>query len=148
MAAILIVAHAPLASTMRQLVAHVMPDAQDAVVAIDVDPDLPADGVVRRLREEVERRAGADVLVLGDVYGATPCNLAASLCSDRVRVLAGLNLSMLWRAVAHRNDPIADLERIALDGARQGIMKLGATSPQNQARRAIADGQDHHHHSQ
>ncbi|MFN0183529.1 MAG: PTS sugar transporter subunit IIA [Aquabacterium sp.] len=145
----MIIAHAPLASAMRSMVAHVVPDAQDAVMAFDVEADLDVEVTRRRLQQLVISLPEDDLLVLTDVYGATPCNLAAALCRQpRVKVLAGLNLSMLWRAVAHRSAPIAELERIAMEGARQGIIRLGSTSPQNQKLPLTPDDQGHNNQSQ
>ena len=86
-------------------------------------------------------------LVLTDLFGATPCNIARQLAEHPgVRVVAGVNVSMLWRALNYRQKPLDEMVALALAGAAQGVMPVGVTRPQNQAQKpASHDSIDRHH---
>jgi PTS system mannose-specific IIA component len=69
------------------------------------------------------------VIVLSDVYGATPCNIAARLAArPEVRVLAGVNLPMLLRVVCYRTTPLDTLVDKALSGGAKGIQAVSQPS--------------------
>jgi len=78
----------------------------------------------QRARAALARCAGsAGVLILADVLGATPCNVAQRLLTDeRMRLLAGVNLPMLLRALTYRAEPLADMAQRALDGGMRGVV--------------------------
>ncbi len=125
---ILIIAHTPLASALRQCVAHVFPDRMDGVLALDVGPDDSVPDSLKTARRILLSRGNSPVLFLTDVLGATPCNVARQLLSDRPsRLVAGVNLPMLWRAVAYQNVPLDEWVDKALQGGAQGLVQVDAT---------------------
>lgn len=64
------------------------------------------------------------------MYGATPANIAGQLAKvDGVRVLAGVNLPMLVRAVCYRTTPLDTLVDKALAGSTKGIHEIAAGTP-------------------
>ena len=68
---------------------------------------------------------GDGVLVLTDIYGATPSNIAARLLRPgRVEGIAGVNLPMLIRALSYREEPLAALVQKALAGGAEGITRM------------------------
>ena len=68
---------------------------------------------------------GDGVLVLTDIFGASPSNLALKLLEPgRVEGLAGVNLPMLIRALTYRDKGMETLLMRARDGGRDGIIKL------------------------
>jgi len=144
---IVVIAHAPLASALRQCVLHVFPDAANAVVALDVPANQPPDETLAQARVLAQQLGSEHVLVLTDLFGATPCNVALRLV-DGVpsRLLAGVNLPMLLRAVTYRHESLDMLVSRALAGGTQGIIPVAVTAPQNQTRRA--HDQNHHDHQQ
>lgn len=145
---ILLIAHAPLASALRQCVLHVFPDAQDAVVALDVQPNVPPEETLSQARLLLSQMDRAQTLVVTDVFGATPCNVAQRLVDGvRSKLITGVNLPMLLRTVSYRHESLDALISRALIGATQGVMQVAVTAPQNQARRATHD-QDHRDHQQ
>ena len=82
----------------------------------------------------------SQVLVLADVFGATPCNVAQKLVDGvRSRLVAGVNLPMLLRAVTYRHEPLETLVQRALAGGTAGVMQVAAAAPQNQAKRKHSD---------
>lgn len=151
MNAILLIAHAPLANALRQCVLHVFPDSGNAVVAIDVQPNLSPDetlGSARIALDQLSHQSGIKgVLVLTDIFGATPSNVAQKLVDGvSSRLITGVNLPMLLRAVSYRHEPLDTLVSRAVVGGTQGVMQVAITAPQNQPRRN--HDQEEHDHQQ
>ena len=149
MNAILLIAHAPLAGALREAALHVFPDAGADLVAVDVRAeDAPEASLAAAQAALAGLPAGSGVLILVDVCGATPCNVATRLDDGpRSRGIAGVNLPMLLRALTYRHEPLPDLFDKALAGGSQGIIPVGATPPPQQPQRAN-HGQERDHHQQ
>src|SRR5512133_3631152 len=148
---ILIIAHAPLAHALRTCALHVFPDCGADVAAIDVQPNLPPEETLAMARIAMDQlarpRASDGVLVLTDIFGATPCNVAQKLVDGVTsRLITGVNLPMLLRSVSYRNEPLEALVSRAVVGGTQGVMQVAITAPQNQARRN--NDQDQYDHQQ
>jgi mannose PTS system EIIA component len=149
--AILLIAHAPLAHALRQCALHVFPDCGGQVMAIDVQPNLPPEETLSMARiamDQLTRQAGVTgVLVLTDIFGATPSNVAQKLVDGvHSRLITGVNLPMLLRAVSYRNETLDALMSRAVIGGTQGVMQVAITAPQNQPRRNHEH--DHRDHQQ
>jgi mannose PTS system EIIA component len=131
MAGILIIAHAPLATALRECIAHIYGGCPARIGALDVLPDSDPAEVVAQANSEIERlREDNGALVLTDMFGATPSNIAARLATvPEVRVLAGVNLPMLVRAVCYRATPLDTLVEKALAGASKGVQTIGPSTP-------------------
>jgi mannose PTS system EIIA component len=131
MAGILIIAHTPLATALRECVAHVYGGLPARIGVIDVTPDCDPAQVVAFAYSEIERlKEENGALVLTDMFGATPSNIAARLSTlPNVRVLAGVNLPMLLRAVCYRTTPLETLVDTALAGATKGVHSIGPATP-------------------
>ena len=152
MNSVFVIAHAPLAQALRQCALHVFPDGEDDVRALDVLPDAQAEESLAAARVIMDallaRSPRALVLVLVDVFGATPCNIAARLVDGvRSRLVAGVNLPMLLRAMTYRNEPLEAQVQRAIAGGIGGVMQIAVTPPQNQ-KSANNSGQDLDHHQQ
>lgn len=150
MAAVLIVAHAPLATALKAVAGHVYPDGGHAVVALDVLPDATPDQVRDAARALMHGGSEADWLVLTDVFGATPSNAALLLADPQhVRVVTGVNVPMLWRTLCYADEPLDALVTRAIGGATQGVMHLAPARPQNQSQsHPSARDPVHRHHQQ
>jgi mannose PTS system EIIA component len=135
-AGLLIIAHSPLASALRECVLHVFADAADAVAAVDIRSDLPFDQLLEESRQAMAALNTQRTLVFTDVFGATPCNVAQKLVDGgHTRLIAGVNLPMLLRAMTYRREPIEALVARAMAGGVQGVMQVATAAPQNQARK-------------
>lgn len=149
MNAILLIAHAPLANALRQCALHVFPDCGPTVMAIDVQPNLSPDETLHAARIALDQLARVPqvkgVLVLTDIFGATPSNVAQKLVDgQRTRLITGVNLPMLLRSVSYRHEPLDSLVSRAVIGGTQGVMQVAISAPQNQAKRKHdPDEQDH-----
>lgn len=151
MNAILLIAHAPLANALRQCALHVFPDCGATVIAIDVQPNLSPEETLAAARIALEQLSQLPevrgVLVLADIFGATPSNVAQKLVDgSRSRLITGVNLPMLLRSVSYRHEPLESLVSRAVIGGTQGVMQVAITAPQNQPRRN--HDQDKHDHQQ
>jgi len=148
MPALFIIAHAPLASALRAAARHVFPELVDALAAYDVRPEAGEAQTEREAAQTLAALGDGPVLVLADVFGATPCNIAARLTEGRdARVVVGVNVPMLWRAITYRERPLDELQALALAGARMGVMQVAESRPQNQGRKPRSDDQaDGHDH--
>ena len=133
---IFIIAHTPLASALRQCVLHVFPDSASAVVAFDVQSDMPFENTLAGALRVMAELPDDHTLVLTDVFGATPCNVAQKIVSGpKLRLIAGVNLPMLLRAVTYRGEPLDGLVARAMAGGTQGVMQVANAAPQNQVRK-------------
>ena len=137
MIGIVVIAHAPLAAAMLACAHHVYGDDLPACRAIDVVADSDVDQQVERAAQAVASvETGSGVLILVDLFGATPANIAARLVKPgRVDVVAGLNLSMLLRVLCYRDSlSLSVMTEKAVAGGVSGIMKIASTPPQDQQR--------------
>ena len=126
MIGILIIAHGTLAESLIHCASHVLGKRPMRVrqlgVTIHDDPAaiLPqAQDLVAHLDD------GNGVLILTDIYGATPCNLASKLLQPgRVEGIAGVSLPMLIRALTYRDKPLEQMLAKAISGGRDGVVRM------------------------
>lgn len=147
---ILLIAHAPLAHALREAALHVFTDCGADVLALDVQAQAEPEDTLRAARELLPPADDTPMLVLTDIFGATPSNVALRLVEGRsnARVLAGVNMPMLLRAWCYRAESLENLVTRAQAGGTQGIVLAGGGSaPQNQGPRLHHDP-DHSHHQQ
>ena len=142
---ILIIAHAPLATAFLQCVRHVFPDNCVGVAALDVQPEMPPEETLAEAGIVLGQLGTPKTLVLTDMFGATPCNVAQKLADGmNTKLVTGMNLPMLLRAVCYRHESLDMLVARALAGATQGVMQVAVTAPQNQIQRKNDQDPDHH----
>jgi len=107
---------------------HIFGRLPSQLAALDVIPDEDPDVAVKAARELLKRiNDGSGVLVLTDLWGATPSRVASRLAeSDRVAVLAGVNLPMLVKGLTDRRrpQPLPDLVGRLLMGGRESVIQV------------------------
>ena len=149
MPSLLIVAHAPLASSLLAVARHVYPECSRTAAAVDVAAGGAPEAVAAQIQAALAELGAEEVLMLVDVFGATPCNAALAVADgQRVRVVAGVNVPMLWRTLCYAHMPLEDLVNRALAGATQGVMHVAVPRLQNQPNLPANHDQVHHHHQQ
>lgn len=121
-----IIAHAPLAGALKQCAEHVF--SHDPRIAERIEAfDIPADADTDRLRAQIANRlpkAPDSCLILTNLVGATPSNLAESLLeADNTAVLSGMNLPMVLTAVIHRDEPLEDVVRLVSEAGLASAAK-------------------------
>ena len=149
MPGLMIIAHAPLASSLKAVAEHTFPDCSRVLEALDVSPDMPIEEVEARAREMLARVRNPEALIFTDVFGATPCNVAQRLGDGtQVRVIAGVNVPMLWRSLCYATEPLEAVVMRAMAGATQGVMQVATSKPQNQTLKPGGNDQAKHQHQQ
>jgi len=123
--ALLIIAHAPLGSATLTAARGTLGESPLPVAVMDITYD--ADPQQEQQRAEtllVELDQGDGVLVLTDLYGSTPCNIASRLLQPgrAIHLISGLSLPMLIRTMNYPTLPLGELAQKALSGARDGIL--------------------------
>lgn len=126
MIGVLIIAHGNLGDSLIHCASHVMGEQLTQVMHLDITLQDDPDTVMPKAQELVKQLdQGEGVLVLSDICGATPCNIASKLVSSgRVECIAGVNLPMLVRVLTYRHEPLAAVIEKALAGGRQGVMRM------------------------
>jgi len=127
MIGILIVSHGAFGESLIHSASHVLGRRpvylRQLGVTVHDDPEalIPvAEDLIRFLDQ------GQGVLVLTDIFGATPSNIAAKLLRPgKVEGIAGVNLPMLIRALTYREEPLEVALEKALSGASEGVMRMG-----------------------
>ena len=131
MIGILIISHGNLGDSLIHCVNHVMGQKSEQLTYLSITVQDDPDVVMPKALELVKQLDRGDgVLVLSDICGATPCNIATRLVSPgRVECLAGVNLPMLVRALTYRNESLAVVADKALTGGREGVIRIDSELP-------------------
>lgn len=128
MVGILLVTHNGLGDSLLDCVRHVTGNVPDNIRSLSVlaDDDLHTkEEEGRKLIKQLD--SGDGVLLLTDIYGATPSNIAHRLCQPgHIEGVAGVNLPMLLRVVCGPELPLATLAHRALQGGQDCIVPLNA----------------------
>jgi len=130
MIGILIISHGDLGNSLINCANHVMGKRPEHLVHLGItiqdDPDVIILNALELLKQ---LDCGDGVLVLSDICGATPCNIATELVNPgRVECLSGVNLSMLIRALTYRDKSLESLVEKALSGGKEGVMRIYSRS--------------------
>ncbi len=126
-----LVTHGSFGESLIQNVCHVLNKRPPLLAQLGVaaqDDPLDILPLARLLLKEVD--GGEGVLVLTDIFGATPANLALKLLEPgRIEGVAGVNLPMLLRALTYRERGMDTVLQKAISGARDGVIKLPPRAP-------------------
>jgi PTS system ascorbate-specific IIA component len=123
-AGILLLTHEEIGRALIAAAQHVMPRLPCQLDALEIggcdDPDAV---LASAARAAGALDHGGGVLVLSDLYGGTPCNIANKLAHKgvRARCVSGLNLPMLLRVLNYADKPLDELAEVAASGGRSGI---------------------------
>lgn len=124
---IILVAHGKYGSAVLRAAESIVGPQEDCV-SISVDVAHEVDDTVARLDDAAERlNRGEGVIVLTDMFGGTPTNIALSLlANNRAEVVTGVNLPMLLKVIEMRTTAnLADLAAMAASAAKDGIVVAG-----------------------
>jgi PTS system mannose-specific IIA component len=122
MIGIVLITHGSLACELLSALEHVM-GPQPLVATLCIAPD---DDMARRREELLDTvrvsDSGDGVIVLTDMFGGTPANLAISIMDQaRIEVIAGVNLPVLVKLASARRRPIAEAAQAAQEAGRKYI---------------------------
>ena len=135
MVGILIIAHGTLGESLIHCASHVMGSRPPHLVQIGVSmQDDPQQVLPQAIKLARSLDQGDGVLVLSDVYGATPSNIASRLLiPGKIDGVAGVNLPMLVRALTYRNEPLKTVVAKAISGGIEGVMQMPQAQMKNAA---------------
>lgn len=126
MIGIFLITHGTLGEALIQCACHVLNKRPLQIMQLGVSAqDDPLDllPVARRLLELTD--TGDGVVVLTDIYGATPSNIATKLLqAGRVEGIAGVNLPMLLRVLTYREKDMNTLVQRAVSGGCDGVIHI------------------------
>ena len=123
---ILLLTHPGIGTALRATAQKVLGNPGLPVEVIEVPFDASLDDLSMRARGTLDRLAGGEgVLILTDLYGASPSNLAARLEATPVPVrrVSGLSLPMLLRVLNYPEQNLDSLAATAMAGGRNGVVK-------------------------
>ena len=125
---LLLLTHETMGDALIATARHILGRIPLALEAQAVPPGSDVEAALRDAAARVRRLdSGEGVLVLTDVYGATPSNVAQRLpeLGLDVRRVSGLNLPMLLRTLNYPEQALAELAQTAANGGRAGIVEHG-----------------------
>ncbi len=129
MIGILIVAHGALGECLIHCASHVMGRRPLRVRQLGVTVHDDPEALLPHARDLIrDLDHGDGVLVLSDICGATPCNIASRLIEPgRVELIAGVSLPMLVRALTYREEALTSVVAKAMAGGANGVMHISPT---------------------
>lgn len=126
MIGLFLITHGSLGESLVQCACHVLNKRPQQIVQLGVsgqDDPLDVLPLARDMMKLVD--SGKGVLLLTDIFGATPSNIALKLLAPgRVEGVAGVNLPMLLRALTYREKDMETLVTKAVAGGRDGVMLM------------------------
>jgi PTS system ascorbate-specific IIA component len=127
MVSIFIISHSEIANSFAYCLEHIMNKRVENLVILPVKKAESPDSILQRAKEIIDRQLQKvdGVLVLCDIFGATPSNIATKLVQpNQVELITGLNLPMLLRAITYSNMDLATCLAKALEGGINGIIHV------------------------
>ena len=126
MIGILIITHGTLGESLIHCASHVLnkrpPRLKQLGVTAQDDPALLLPQA-RALTKELDE--GSGVLILSDMYGGTPSNLAAKLVvPGKIEAVAGVSLPMLIRVLTYRDRDLQTIVTKAISGGCEGVIRV------------------------
>ncbi|MEE9492101.1 MAG: PTS sugar transporter subunit IIA [Gammaproteobacteria bacterium] len=120
---ILIITHGNIGAILLQTAIHVLGMCPLSTKTLSAPPDCNSDKVFNdAILATEELDSGDGVLILTDMYGATPSNIACRLVNSQdIRIVSGINLPMLIRALNYPNLSLDKLTEKAVSGGRDGV---------------------------
>ncbi len=123
MIGLLLVSHGHLAEEMKKVLEHIVGE-QPQIETVGICPDDDMEARRTEIQEKIENLdTGAGVIILTDMFGGTPSNLAISVMErPNVEVVAGMNLPMMIKLVQVRKDKtLAETSAAAQEAGRKYI---------------------------
>ena len=126
MIGVLLVTHGEIGTALVASAAQILGAPQKQIATLSVWRQDDPDDLNQRARELLDGLdAGDGVLVLTDIFGATPGNVASRLLQDgRVEGVSGVSLPMLLRVLTGRNGSLAGAVQRALSGGAEGVVHM------------------------
>jgi len=121
---ILLLTHEAMGDALIETARHLLGRISLKIDAFSIPPGSDTDFAMTSAAARVRKLDSGDgVLVLTDVFGATPSNIIDKIqpLGVKIRRVSGLNLPMLLRVLNYSEQNLAELAQTAADGARAGV---------------------------
>jgi len=120
---LLIISHGRVGEALLDTAISVLGICPLQVEVMSIGQDCEPDAQIAEAHRRVDSLdLGEGVLVLTDMYGSTPGNIAGQLVGERIAVVAGVNLPMLVRLLNYPQMGLEELVTKAVTGGRDGVM--------------------------
>lgn len=128
-----LVMHEPLGSAFAECAAHILGRKPDLLV-FDVKADDPPEQASVKLQQQLEAYRNSGALILCDIYGATPFNIASRSVRNLseqgmdVALVTGANLCMVIKALTDNYENPEQLSEKVRQGALKGVVRADCFS--------------------
>jgi mannose PTS system EIIA component len=128
MIGVLVVTHGSIGEALLTSASQILGNVPAQVATLSVWRQDDPDDLVLRARELLDTLdAGDGVLVLTDIFGATPGNVVSRLLQDgRIEGVSGASLPMLLRVLTRRDGSLADAVKRAVSGGSEGVVHMNS----------------------
>lgn len=128
MVGVLIITHNNVGGALYDAVISVLGECPMPCEVIPVSQNSEPDVKLKEARDLLDTLHDGDgVLVITDMYGSTPSNIATKLASDNVIIITGINLPMLLRVMNYPDLSLEKLAHKAVSGGQSGIIEVETT---------------------
>ena len=126
MIGILLITHGELGKSLIECATDVLGDQPLFLEFLSIENDCEHENMFKQISERISLLDQGDgVLILTDIFGATPCNIITKIIKPgKVSAIAGVNLSMLIRSISYRHESFDALIAKAIQGAQDGIIHI------------------------
>ena len=126
MIGILLITHGELGKSLIKCATYVLGDQPVFLESLSIENDCEHENMFKQISERIKLLDQGDgVLILTDIFGATPCNIITKIIKPgKVSAIAGVNLSMLIRSISYRHESFDALIAKAIQGAQDGIIHI------------------------
>ena len=126
MIGVLLITHGRYGEDLLASASHVLGRPLGQTAHLDVGIKDEPDAMLRTARKLLKGvDDGSGVLVMTDMYGATPCNIATQLIAEgNVEAVSGVSLPMLVRSLAYRDSTLEKVREKAIAGGTEGVVYI------------------------
>lgn len=119
---ILLLTHGNVGQSMLKAAANTLGALPSSVMALSVGNKTDPQSITNEIRQLLDKEKNNYLLVLTDLFGSTPHNIASSFAQDdKVAVVSGVNLGMLIKSINYLTLPFDELVKKAISGGKECI---------------------------
>lgn len=128
---LLLVSHKGIASNLLATAASIINETPGNMAYIEIPMDASVETMKQNIQKQLDQlEPDQDVLILTDIYGGTPSNIASCFVTNKhTRLISGLNLAMIIKAINYRDLPLTELVDKVIVGGHQSIAQHNSEHP-------------------
>ncbi len=121
---VIIITHDKIGTALAQTATKVFGKLPLPTTLINIEANTDPEKLLPKLSKLVKHAGAEGILILTDLFGSTPSNIARKLKNkSNIRIISGLNLPMLIRVMNYPKASLDELAKKALTGGRKGIVE-------------------------